>query len=835
MTIPDTRILIVCQQQLAGTIQKHLATATGNQRYHYVTSRHGLQDALQQPAWHLVISELEVNDLTALDAFRLCRQHNIDIPFILLTETGVEKHALQCLEAGIDQFVSPSDQGLIRLPVLVRTMLERSVVGQRRLQAENELKERKERYQDIFDNTSDLIQCLAADGSFLYTNRAWRDTMGYSEEEVKSLTLMDVLHPDSAICCQDRFERLKAGEELVHISFKFVTRAGKTVHLAGDCGSIIKDGAAISTRGIFKNISETVKVEEALRISEARYQALYENAPDIYSIISPEGIILSVNRLGARILGYNVDELVGKSAEQVIYPEDLATVIAHIGRQFEHPGQSSDIEYRKIRKDGSVIWVHQRSILDPQAQPPRLLVVCRDVTDRRQLETQLSYQASHDALTDLINRREFENRLQRLLRYTESHPTEHVLCYLDLDQFKIVNDTCGHIAGDELLRQLSSLMTSQVRSRDTLARLGGDEFAILMEHCPVDKAATLAEQVREAIGNFRFQWHERRFSLGASIGLVPLQGITSLKDAMGLADAACYTAKGKGRNRIHIYHPDDQAVAGEVDGAHWASTISTALETDSFILYAQPIHTCASSTGGSRYEILLRLRENGEIVRPGVFMPAAERYNLSPRLDRWVVDHVIDWLGEHDEILEHTDMCSINLSALSLCDDAFRHYLLERLATAEFPNSKLCFEVTETAAIANLEQATDFIDAVRAAGCHFALDDFGSGLSSYAYLRDLPVDIIKIDGTFVRNIACNDVDRMMVKSICEIVTYMGKQTTAEYVEDAAAFSVLQAIGVDFVQGYHLGRPVALEQIAIDIMRTAGSTACSKVLSSPAIT
>ncbi|HHJ15818.1 MAG TPA: bifunctional diguanylate cyclase/phosphodiesterase [Gammaproteobacteria bacterium] len=826
MTTPDTRILIACHPQMTDTIRKQLAT-TGKPLCHCVTSRYEFLDALQQPAWHIVISELEVNDLTALDAFRLCRQHGFDIPFILLTETGAEKRALQCLEAGIDQYVAPTVQGFRRLPALVHMLLERSELGRRRQLVEKELNERRERYQDIFDNTSDLIQCLAADGSFLYTNRAWRDTMGYSEEEVASLTLADVLHPDSAACCQDRFKRLKAGDELIHINFKFVTREGKTVHLAGDCGSIIKDGEAISTRGIFKNITETVKAEEALRISEARYQALYENAPDIYTIISPAGTILSINRIGARILGYDVGELVGKSAEQVIHPDDLAAVIAHIGRQFENPGHSSDIEYRKVRKDGTAIWVHQRSILDPQSQEPRLLVVCRDVTDRRRLEVQLSYQATHDALTDLINRREFENRLHRLLLSAESQPAEHVLCYLDLDQFKIVNDTCGHVAGDELLRQLSSLMTGQVRARDTLARLGGDEFAILMEYCPVDKAAALAEHVREAIGNFHFQWHERRFSLGVSIGLVPLQGITSLKDAMGLADAACYTAKGKGRNRIHIYHPDDQAVAGEVGGAHWASTITTALESDSFMLYAQPVHPCAATASDSRYEILLRLRDKGEIVRPGDFMPAAERYNLSPKLDRWVIDHVIDWLAEHEDILAHTEQCSINLSALSLCDEAFRHYLLERLSSARFPNSKLCFEVTETAAISNLKQATGFIDAVRATGCYFALDDFGSGLSSYAYLRNLPVDIVKIDGTFVRNIATNDIDRMMVKSICEIVKLMGKQTTAEYVEDAAAFSVLQAIGVDFVQGYHLGRPVSLDRIATDILQPPDNLVCIK--------
>jgi len=807
------RVLLAVCADIADPIQRQLDARFEHPVCHRATTKSELLKALEEGDWDLAVSELELDGFTALDFIAWNRERGIELPLVLIAESGVEDIALQCLEQGFDQCIHSDEENLRRLPALVSVLLSRVKSEQERKLIENELRKSEERYLDVFDNTNDLIQCLATDGTFLYANRAWRDAMGYTEDELRSKTLLDVLHPDSRRCCQERFERLQSGETLTEIDFKFINKTGGTVHLRGDCGSIIKDGEAISTRGIFRNITERVRAEKALRVSEARYQALYENAPDINAVLDAAGTILSINRIGAETLGYSVDELLGQSAEKVTHPEDAALVSTYIEKQFARPGRDSGIEYRNIRKDGSVFWVHLRASLDPQAQYPCVLAVCRDITDRRRLADQLSYQASHDALTDLINRREFEHRLGRLLIQAEKHPGDHVLCYLDLDQFKIINDSCGHVAGDELLRQIASLLTGQIRSRDTLARLGGDEFAVLMEHCPLGRAGVLADHMRVAIEGFRFQWHERRFSLGVSIGLVPLQGGSSIQDALSLADSACYAAKEKGRNRIHIYHPDDDPVATSRTGdSHWASSITSALENDRFVLYAQPIHACCTEGSGKRYEILLRLQEGDDIIRPGTFMPAAERYNLSPQVDRWVLDHVIQWFEDHPELLRQIELCSMNLSALSLCDEPFREHVLSRLETSGLPRHKLCFEVTETAAIANLCQATDFIHSLREVGCRFALDDFGSGLSSFAYLRNLPVDMVKIDGAFVRNIANNNTDRMMVKSICDIVSMMDKQTTAEYVETAESLEVLQDIGVDYVQGFHLGTPEPLEQL-----------------------
>jgi len=424
------------------------------------------------------------------------------------------------------------------------------IITERKL-AEQMLRRSEERYQDIFDNTSDLIQCVAPDGSFIYTNRTWRETLGYTEREVAQLNLMDVIHPDSLGCCQDRFRRLLEGETLTCITFKFQSKSGKPVYLSGDCGSLVKDGTTISTRGIFKNVSETVEVAAALEVSEARYQALYENAPDVFTTINRQGGILSVNRPGARMLGYEVDELIGEAFAMIVHPEDQKAVLSHLEHQFSHPTDDGDIEYRKLCRDGSSFWVHQRVALDPDTKEPRLLVVCRDITERRNLEEQLAYQATHDTLTNLINRREFERRLQRVLSTTGETGNSHALCFLDLDQFKFINDTCGHVAGDELLRQLAALLQGQMRSRDTLARLGGDEFAVLMEYCPMERALRLAEKILVVVKDFQFYWRAQRFSISTSVGIVAVQGQRTIAETIALADRACYAAKREGGNRIH--------------------------------------------------------------------------------------------------------------------------------------------------------------------------------------------------------------------------------------------------------------------------------------------
>lgn len=520
---------------------------------HRVDNQSDLHKALERQDWHIAFSHLELSDFSALHFSQTLRKKGMAIPFVVINGTGDEEITIRCLESGSCQFIRHDEQYLLRLPDLVDAFLENAELENARRKIEKELLESEERYLDVFDNTSDLIQCIAIDGSFICTNQTWRTTMGYTEEEVKSLSLLDVLHPDSQSCCQARFERLLNGEILSCIDFKFLTKAGETVHLIGDCGSIIKEGMVVSTRGIFKNITEAVRAEEALKVSEARYQALYENAPDIYTSINARGEILSINHAGARMLGYEVEELIGESAAKVIHPEDQQAVFEYVGNYFKNPSEDGGTEYRKVRKDGSVFWVHQSVRLEQGVNEPRLLVISRDITDKHLLEEQLAHQAAHDMLTNLINRREFEIRLQRVLNSVSDSPEQHVLCFLDLDKFKIINDTCGHIAGDELLRQVATLLDGKMRSRDTLARLGGDEFGILMEHCSLAQAESFAEKIRVMVEGFVFHWRTHHFSLGVSIGMVLIPSGCSMSDVLNQADAACYAAKKEGKNRVHIY------------------------------------------------------------------------------------------------------------------------------------------------------------------------------------------------------------------------------------------------------------------------------------------
>ncbi len=523
-----------------------------------------LLNALDAHTHHLLFSELELTDFSAADIpsmLALLGQKALNMPVVLIKGSGAEEIAIDCLASGASQFIKCTDQYLTRLPSLIDSFIAQAENENARRLIEKRLLESEERYVDIFDNTSDLIQCIKPDGSFIYTNKTWRDTMGYTEQEVASLNLMDVLHPDSMLCCQDRFARLQRGEALTCIDFKFLSKSGETIYLSGDCGSIIKDGAAISTRGIFKNVTDTVKTEDALKRSEARYQTLYENAPDIYTTVNAAGEILSINPIGASMLGYEINELIGESVAKLIHPEDQREVFAYIEKQLSGAGKDHGIDYRNIRKDGSIFWVHQRVSLEPGVEEPRLFVICRDVTEKRNLEAQLEHQASHDTLTNLVNRREFERRLQRILSSAPDATSQHALCFLDLDQFKIINDTCGHIAGDELLRQIAALLQGQMRSRDTLARFGGDEFAVLMEHCPIESAIRLAETLRETVARFLFHWRAQRFTLGVSIGVIAIQAGQNIIDTLTLADAACYTAKKEGRNRIHVERPTDAAAA----------------------------------------------------------------------------------------------------------------------------------------------------------------------------------------------------------------------------------------------------------------------------------
>jgi diguanylate cyclase (GGDEF)-like protein/PAS domain S-box-containing protein len=565
-----------------------------------------------------------------------------------------------------------------------------------------------------------------------------------------------------------------------------------------------------------EDITARKRAEEALFQEKERAEVTLKSIGDGVITTDAEGVVQYLNPVATTLTGWTVDEAHGQPLTKVfhIVDENHNPARDPVARCLEEQCVTGLANHTiLIRRDGKEFSIED-SVAPIRRRDGGILgavLVFRDATETRRIGLQMAHQATHDALTGLVNREEFEHRLKRVMETIRIQEADHALCYLDLDQFKIINDTCGHAAGDELLRQVGRLLRQHVRERDTLARLGGDEFGLLMEHCSLKQAERAAHAVRSALEDFRFVWDARTFSIGVSIGLVPIiENGDGISGVVRAADTACYAAKENGGNRVHVYGDGDPELAQRHGVTQWVARIHRALEEGHFCLYSQPISPLVGGEiQGAHYEVLLRMEdEEGRIVLPGAFLPAAERYDLATKLDGWVIHAMFEWLTCHREHLEQLYLCEINLSGHSLGNEEFLRAVIREFDEANIPAEKICFEVTETAAIANLARATHFIQTLRARGCRFALDDFGSGLSSFAYLKNLPVDFLKIDGVFVKNIADDPTDLALVKSINEIGHTMGKRTIAEFVENAAILRKLRLpeIGVDYAQGYHIGRP-----------------------------
>ncbi len=439
-----------------------------------------------------------------------------------------------------------------------------------------------------------------------------------------------------------------------------------------------------------------------------------------------------------------------------------------------------------------------------------------DVRQTRELTRRLAYQASHDALTGLYNRSEFELRLHNALKKAHAQNQPVTLCYMDLDQFKVVNDTCGHIAGDQLLRQLAHKLQDALRDSDTIARLGGDEFGVLLQDCSVEDARRLASKLRKTVRDHHFTWDGKTFEVGVSIGVVPVSTDThDVTEALSAADVACYAAKEHGRDRVHVYQADDAELQRRRSDMLWVNRIHQALKEDRFRLYQQAIIPIgANGSEAPHHEILLRmLDEDGKLLRPGVFLGAAEQFGLMPDIDRWVIRNTLQWLGENTGPALAGHQFAINLSGQSLSSRSFLDFVIDLVDESSVDPENINFEITETAAIANLEDATRFIRILKGVGCKFSLDDFGSGMSSFQYLKNLPVDYLKIDGSYVRDLVREPVDRAMVEAVNQIGHAMDMKTIAECVEDQATLDALAVIGVDFAQGYGIAKSAPIENLS----------------------
>jgi len=442
-------------------------------------------------------------------------------------------------------------------------------------------------------------------------------------------------------------------------------------------------------------------------------------------------------------------------------------------------------------------------------------VMLHDVTEMRGLTRQMSYQAAHDALTGLVNRREFERRLEEAIESGHRGDGQHVLCYLDLDRFKLVNDTSGHLAGDSMLREVAKLLRDAVRDSDTVGRLGGDEFGILLVGCPLEKARQIADDVCRAVGDHRFVWRDKIFNIGASIGLVEISRESgTLEELLAAADTACYVAKRQGSGRVVVYSARDEALARHTGEIQWLQRLQSALKENRFHLYHQVIVPAHGEEGGPAMEVLVRLQdESGHDLLPAEFMRAAERYRLMGLVDRWVVQTTLSALGRGAISVPPEHSVAINISGQTLGDVQFLEFVVECLDSTGVTPGQVCFEIAESAVIANLDHARRFVGVLHGMGCQFALDDFGSGVGSFSNLKTLPLDYLKIDGSFIRNLARDSVNQAMVTAMIKLARTLNFKVIAEQVEDSASEEAARRMGVDFLQGYAIGRPQPLQLAA----------------------
>lgn len=550
-------------------------------------------------------------------------------------------------------------------------------------------------------------------------------------------------------------------------------------------------------------------------------QITLESIADGVITTNTEGEIVYLNPVAERLIGCTTEQAVRLELKDVFKVYNVKTRIEErnpISICLEKGIMLGPMQHRLYRPEtGDEIHIKDSvaPIRNNDGGISGTVMVFHDETEARKLEERLSYQATHDALTGLTNRTEFESYLVKVINNIDEN-SEHALCYLDLDQFKVINDTCGHMAGDQLLQNITNLLLQRIRkNEDALARLGGDEFVLLIENCSIEQASKVANQICQAVQEYRYVYDGNPFAVGISIGVVPLNRNThDYQEVISKADAACFMAKEKGRNRVHVYLPDDEELLQRHGEMQVLSGIADAFDNGRFHLFYQPIVSMNDADNLTKhYEILLRMKDSDDNwMSPGYFLPAAERYNMAPMIDRWVIKETLSWLQRHPEHLFQLRSCSINLSGVSLNDAELFNYILEQFENTRVPAKKICFEITETSAITHLAGATSLISQLRELGCQTALDDFGSGMSSFAYLKNFPIDYLKIDGIFVKDMLSDPIDDAMVKSINDIGHILGLTTIAEYVENEEIFARLREIGVDKAQGYYLAKPQPIEMI-----------------------
>lgn len=633
----------------------------------------------------------------------------------------------------------------------------------------------------------------------------------------------DFVHPDDRLIMLREMQAQVDKCEPYEVSYRIIRADGELRWLRAKAQTLCENGVAVGTLGIIWDETARKVQEHELHDQRKLAEITLASIGDAVITTDSKGRVTLLNRVAENLTGWSDDEAKGKDIGHLFRlvdersEQELEIPVYKCLQSRQAIGVSNHCQL--ISRDARRIAIEDSvaPIWSPEGCLMGTVAVFRDVSHERELAREIRWQASHDALTGLINRREFESLVANALFGAREEGQHHALLYMDLDRFKIVNDTCGHAAGDVLLQMLAHVLQRHMRDSDVLARLGGDELGVLLNHCRLQRAHELAEGLRQAVKDFRFVWADRTFDLGVSIGLVEIApDSTTTTELLTAADQACYLAKESGRNRIHVYRESDVLQARRQGELQWVARLKDALSLGSFQLFAQPIVSLGQNTE-MHQEVLLRLPSVSDgLILPGAFIPAAERHDLMAPLDRWVITNVCEHLRrEQDSYLKDPSnealrgLYSINLSGVSLNDEGMLGHVLKQFDTYEIDPRRICFEITETAMIGNLSKAREFMTSLRKLGCLFSLDDFGSGLSSFAYLRSLPVDYLKIDGLFIRDIANNPENRAMVKAINEVGHVMGLQTIAEYVEDKPTLDVVRDLGIDYAQGYGIGRPYRL--------------------------
>ena len=690
-----------------------------------------------------------------------------------------------------------------------------------------QLQESEVRFRSTFEQATVGIAHVAFNGTYLRLNQRYADIVGYPPSELIDKKFQNITHQADLEEDLEQLQRLLTGDIPGYEMDKRFFRKDRSTVWVNLKVSLVRndDGDPLYMVSIIQDITQRMQLEtdnnrilqELVKEKELAQVTLYSIGEAVITT-NAKGKVQYCNPVAEKITGWSTEEARGLPIQEVVtlFEEDTHKPINPLGTGHAEPDSTITVDSLILMSRDGMEYAVSKSVApmrDSQGNFLGMVAVFRDITDSYTLSCQLTWQASHDSLTELLNRRQFEDELTcAIASIRKDDRLEHILCYADLDQFKIVNDTVGHLAGDELLKQVAAILKSHVRSSDCLARLGGDEFGLLLQNCSLSRALDIAENLREEVHEFRFVWDKHTFSIGISIGLAAINATSAdLPSILSAADAACYAAKQRGRNCVYVYQPGDTEVSRQRSELQWSGRIRNALDLNLFSLYQQPIvstqHLGSDSEVG--YEILLRMRDDdGTIIPPNAFIPAAERYNLMPHIDRWVVTTFLRHIKANAEKDNH-ELYMVNLSGASLTDEKFLDFLRTELKSNPKLSRKICFEITETAAVSNLTEAVKFISELQKLGCNFALDDFGSGMSSFGYLKTLPINYIKIDGRFIQDIETDPTARAIVESIHNIGHVLGLKTIAEFVESESAQRFVRKIGVDYLQGYFINSPQPL--------------------------